>query len=107
MEHAASSSEVAVASSDQGAEPSWPRIFHCDLSEEAELPLLAEPRPGAEQVDKLTYFTSGGGEGVLNIFSILFPRGLAFFIMPFLKSNVIRASLALLIKTSIETNCSR
>lgn len=60
VERVASSSEVAVASSDQGAEPSWPRIFHCDLSEEADLPLLAEPRLGAEQVDKRTYFTGGG-----------------------------------------------
>lgn len=55
VERVASSSEVAVASSDQGAEPSWPRVFHCDLSEEADVPLLAEPRPGAEQVDELIY----------------------------------------------------
>ena len=28
-------------------------MFHCDLNEEAELPLLAEPRLGAEQVGGL------------------------------------------------------
>lgn len=49
----AGSSEIAVSSSDQGTEPGWPRIFHCDLNEEAELPLLAEPRLGAGQVGGL------------------------------------------------------
>lgn len=43
----ADATRVVVSTS---AEPSWPRVFHCDLSEEAELPLLAEPRLGAEQV---------------------------------------------------------
>lgn len=52
-ERAAGSSEIAVSSSDQGTEPGWPRIFHCDLNEEAELPLLAEPRLGAGQVGGL------------------------------------------------------
>lgn len=53
-ERAAGSNEIAaVSSSDQGTEPSWPRVFHCDLNEEAELPLLAEPRLGAEQVGGL------------------------------------------------------
>lgn len=53
-ERAAGSSEIAVvSSSDQGTEPGWPRVFHCDLNEDAELPLLAEPRLGAEQVGGL------------------------------------------------------
>lgn len=52
-ERAAGSSEIAVSSSDQGTEPIWPRVFHCDLNEQAELPLLAEPRLGAEQVGGL------------------------------------------------------
>lgn len=52
-QRAAGSSEIAVSSSDQGTEPGWPRVFHCDLNEEAELPLLAEPRLGAGQVGGL------------------------------------------------------
>ena len=59
VKHAADSGEVVV-SSDQGPEPSWPQVFHCDLSEEAELPLLAEPRLGAEQVED---FFGGRGRG--------------------------------------------
>eukprot|EP00904_Undaria_pinnatifida_P001675 jgi/Undpi1/11508/HiC_scaffold_30.g13805.m1 len=47
------SGEVAVPSFNQGMEPGWPRIFHCGLSEEVELPLLAEPRLSAEQVGGL------------------------------------------------------
>lgn len=55
-ERAAGSSEMAavvVSSSDQGTEPGWPRVFHCDLNEDAELPLLAEPSLGSEQVGGL------------------------------------------------------
>ena len=60
------SGEVAVPSFNQGMEPGWPRIFHCGLSEEVELPLLAEPRLSAEQVGVATFFVSqigGGGSG--------------------------------------------
>lgn len=64
----AGSGEVAVSSFNQGMEPGWPRIFHCGLSEEVELPLLAEPRLSAEQVGVATYFfiTGGGGAERLN-----------------------------------------
>lgn len=53
-----SSGEIAASTSDRGgggagAEPGWPRVFHCDLNEDVELPLLAEPRLGAEQVGGL------------------------------------------------------
>lgn len=41
---------AAAAASGQIAVHGWPRVFHCDLSEVAELPLLAEPRFEAEQV---------------------------------------------------------
>lgn len=50
VERPAGSGDTGTSSSDQGMETGWPRIFHCDLGEEAELPLLAEPRLGAEQV---------------------------------------------------------
>ncbi|CAM9628795.1 unnamed protein product, partial [Ectocarpus sp. 13 AM-2016] len=52
-ERGAGSGEIAASSSNQGTEPGWPRVFHCDLNEQAELPLLAEPRLGAEQVGGL------------------------------------------------------
>lgn len=47
---AAGSGHPGPASSHHGTEASWPRVFHCDLGEEGELPLLAQPRLGAEQV---------------------------------------------------------
>lgn len=55
-ERAAGTRQVTIPLPDQRTEPDWPRVldwprvFHCDLNEEVELPLLAEPRPGAEQV---------------------------------------------------------
>lgn len=52
-ERGAGSGDIAASSSNQGTEPGWPRVFHCDLNEQAELPLLAEPRLGAEQVGGL------------------------------------------------------
>lgn len=73
-ERATGSRQVTIPLPHQGTEPGWPRVFHCDLNEEVELPLLAEPRLGAEQVGDSHRAFSSRSRLVFLVAVSLYPR---------------------------------